>query len=546
MHRIIFTVFLVFGLLRGVIGQTVSDDRLKELLRNEQLLGRWATDRSLMVNANQVPIHVYDSVANSPTFYLLKQASTRIRLMPFGLTQQISSQLPYDWNGGSLLPARGYQVMATAGIHASFGKHIQVQFAPEVMTAENKDYERFSQQLGSRAWADRYRFWNTIDIPEQFGVGEYSKVLPGQSFVKYRAKNILVGLSTESLWWGPGYRNSLVMSTNAPGFLHWTIETAQPIKTGIGEFEGQAMGGSLSSTGILPPRINSAFNGNFLYVPKQEESRYMTGLVATWRPKWTPGLFLGIAKASYLYHSDISNPLDVLPLQGFFGRGRTQNEKNGKKASLGSLFIRYVMPKDHAELYIEYGRKDISLMPWNIIQTEAYRRAYVAGLRKLFPTRNNAHIQLAAEFTQMQAPTGELIRDPDSWYSHRYVRQGYTHMGRPLGAGIGPGSNSQTLELSWVKGLKRIGLQFERVRYNSDFYYYAFEYLQEFRRHWIDLSTTLKVDWQYKNLFFSGQFGLVRSYNYKWLIIQVDPNNFFVPGNEVLNVAGRLAVKYRL
>ena len=93
--------------------------------------------------------------------------------------------------------------------------------------------------------------------------------------------------------------------------------------------------------------------------------------------------------------------------------------------------------------------------------------------------------------------------------------------------------------------MKKIGLQFERVRYNSDFYYYAFEYTSDFRRHWIDISTTLKADWNYQHFFASAQLGIIRSYNYKWLIIQVDPNNFFAPGNEFLNISGRLSVSYR-
>jgi len=193
------------------------------------------------------------------------------------------------------------------------------------------------------------------------------------------------------------------------------------------------------------------------------------------------------------------------------------------------------------------GRKYSWMMRWNMLQSDPYRRAYVAGFRKIFNTKKtDEHIQLAIELTQMQAPTAELIRDPDSWYTHRYVRQGYTNLGKPLGAGIGPGSNSQTLELAWVKGLKKIGIQFERVRYNSDFYYYAFEYTQDFRRHWIDISTTFKADWNFKNLLLSAQVGIIRSYNYQWLIIQVDPNNFFPPGNEFLNITPRLNLTYRL
>ena len=525
--------------------QVISNDRLKELFRNRQLLGSYQQNSSLTVNSNQVTLKDLDSALGRNEALFANNTIIKAGFTPVTLVQQANSKLPYDWNLGSMIPARGYQVMVSAGVYARIGKHITMQVAPELVSAANKDFEGFSSQLNERAWADRYIFWNRSDIPEQFGSGAYHKILPGQSFIRFNAGAISAGISTENLWWGPGYRNSLIMSTNAPGFLHATINTTRPVNTGIGSFEGQIIGGKLSSSGILPPRIYSVYNGNFVYQPKHEEDRYIAGMVLTWNPKWTPGLYLGVAKASYLYMSDISNPLDVLPFQGFLGRTRTQTEKNGRKASLGSLFIRYVMPAENAELYMEYGRKDISLMPWNVIQTEPYRRAYVAGFRKLFAARNNAHIQFAAELTQMQAPTAELIRSPDSWYTHTYVRQGYTHMGRSLGAGIGPGSNSQTFEVNWIKGLKRLGIQFERVRYNSDYYYYAFEYLSDFRRHWIDLSGTIKADWDYKSFLFSAQLGIIRSYNYKWLVIQVNPNEYLAPGNEILNFSGRLAVSYR-
>lgn len=539
----------LFILSFTAMGQQVSDDRLKELVRIQQLLQNNApsySTPSLLVNPNQVSTHIFDSLAAMPANYLLNRKAVKIRMMPLGYIQQATSILPYDINGGSMLPARGDQLLASAGFHASIGKRIQIQIAPEWVMAANKNYEGFSQQLGNRAWADRYRFWNTIDIPEQFGHGSINQLLPGQSFIKYQINKISVGISTQNLWWGPGNKNALIMSTNAPGFLHWSVETNQPIQTNIGAFEGQIIGGELTNSGIEPPRTNSVYNGSFVYQPKRNATRYMSGMMLSWRPKWTPNLYLGFAKSSYLYSADITSPIDYFPLQGFFGKSITNTEKSNQKASMGSLFIRYLMPKDNAELYLEYGRKEQMLTPLDFITSDAFRRAYIVGFRKLFPTKNNAHFLFAAELTQMQAQTAEFIRKPDSWYSHEYVREGYTNRGRSMGAGIGPGSNSQTFEIAWVKGLKRIGLQFERLRHNSDFYYYAFEYTNEFRRHWIDLSTNLKVDWHFKNLFLSGQFGLIRSYNYKWLIIQVDPNNFFAPGNEILNVAGKLSLKYRL
>jgi hypothetical protein len=539
-----FLVLLSFSL--SLHAQQIRHERIKEALRVRDILGdSMGPLRSFMVNPEQIGINTIDSLQGIRSSIQFRSKNIKAGFIPVQFTQQVQSALPYEWNGGSMLPAKGYQLLLSTGAYVTIGKRIHLQIAPEFNLAQNQNYEGFSQQMGDRAWADRYKVWNTIDMPQQYGTGQQTKLYPGQSFIKYRTKQLSFGISSESLWWGPGYRNALIMSSNAPGFWHWTVETHTPIKTGIGSFEGQIMGGMLQSSGILPPRINSVYNGAFLYQPKPEQDRYMTGMVLSWNPKWTPNLYLGIAKASYLYTNDISNPMDVLPLQGFFGRVRTASERAGKKASMGSLFIRYRMPSEKAELYVEYGRKDISLMPWNIIQTDAYRRAYVAGFRKLFATRNNAHIQFAAELTQLQAPTAELIRSPDSWYTHPSVRQGYTHLGRPIGAGIGPGSNSQTIELSWVKGLKQFGLQLERVRYNSDFYYQAFEYIQDFRRHWIDISATIKADLPIGPVLASAQMGLIRSYNYQWWIVQYDPNNYLIPGNEYLNFVGRLRLMYR-
>lgn len=441
-------------------GQSFTSDRLKELFRNQQLLGTYRSNHSLMVNANQLPLADLDSALG------IKAQQPVIGFLPTQLVQQYNSQLPYDWNNGAMIPARGYQLQASVGVHAQLGRHLEIQLAPEAVLAENRVFEQFSSQLGDKSWAARYRFWNTIDMPDRFGNDHYQKLFPGQSFIRYNTRSLSFGISTQNLWWGPAYRNALIMSSNAPGFLHATINTIRPLHTGIGDFEGQIIAGKLDGSDVLPPRTYSVYNGQFLYQPKNDEWRYLAGMVLTWRPKWTPNLFLGFAKASYLYNSDISNPLDVLPFEGFLGHRRTQAERTGKKASLGSLFMRYIMPNEQAEMYLEYGRKDISMMPWNVLQNAPYRRAFTGGFRKLFDWKNQSHILLAVELTQLQAPDATLIRNPDSWYTHTYVRQGYTQLGRPLGAGIGPGSNSQTLEIAWVKGLKKIGIQFERLRHN--------------------------------------------------------------------------------
>jgi len=547
------TYFLILSLLINtseIYSQSVSNDMVKESFRNEQLLNHYAPNQSLCINANQVSLHDLDSALGfdrrSKTLRFTRK-NLVIGFMPVSLTNLYNSQTPYDWNLGSMIPARGYQAMVSLGVYAQIGKHFTIQVAPEIVSAQNSYFQTFPQELGTAVWASYYRFLNTSDIPERFGNGVYHKLFAGQSSIRYNTKSLSLGISTENLWWGPGYRNALIMSTNAPGFLHGTLETRKPIVTGIGDFEGQVIAGDLENSGILPPRTNSVDpSGNFVYQPKPNHLRYITGMVLSWRPKWVKNLYLGFAKTSYLYAKDISNPLDALPLQGFFGDAITASERNSHKSSLGSVFVRYLMLEDHAEMYMEYGRKDQAVTLLNIIPgANMYRRAYTAGIRKLFASANKSHIQLVAELTQLEAPTAALLNNPDSWYTDQYVRQGYTNMGKVLGAGIGPGSNSQTLEISWVRGLKKIGLQFERLRHNNDFYYYGFQSIGDFRRYWTDISTTLKAQWNYHHFLFSGQLGVIRSLNYEWLVIQVDPSNYFAPSSEVLNIEGRVGVSYR-
>jgi hypothetical protein len=468
--------------------------------------------------------------------------TNEIKLLPLTLLQQYNSHHPYGWNDGAMIPARGYQVLLSTGIYAKLGK-LSVQLLPELVWAENRDFETFASGNGNGGleWASYYQWLNKSDIPEKFGNGPYRKIFPGQSSIRYTTGSFSLGISTENLWWGPGRQNSLVMSDNAPGFLHATINTVKPIRTGIGTFEVQLIGGKLISSGIFPPDTLMTYNGSFLYQPKIDKWRYLTGLVFTWQPKWVKGLFLGYTEASYLYHSDISGIADILPLAPLF---HSSSEKQNKKASLGSLFVRYVMPEEQAELYIEYGRNDRTAGIINLLSDKDYPRGYVAGLRKLSNKRGDgSQFEFAAEITQLQLPVASLIIQAKSWYLNDYVRQGYTNDGQVLGAGIGPGSNSQMIDISWVKGPGKLGVMLEHIIWNNDFYYNAFTSVGDYARHWTDISTTLHGDWKYKNFLFSSEIGLIRSLNYEWWIM---PNSaYFTNGYDFLNFHGKLSVSYR-
>jgi hypothetical protein len=550
-YRIVgLVIMLVF--ISDTNAQTgfLSGGGVYEFARRSQLLGKDSSNNSFMVRSYLKELAIADTINGWQSGTRANpQKKTLLTLMPLGMQQVYNTHHPFGGNDGSLIPARGVSAKISGGIQLRYRKWT-VTLQPELVVSQNNAFETFFTQNFDTTWSRFYQWLNKSDIPERFGKNAYHKLFGGQSSIRYNTNGFSLGISTENLWWGPGTRNALVMSNNAPGFLHFTFNSTAPLQTAAGSFEWQLVAGQLNNSGILPPETNRVYanRSGYLYQPKNESGRYLTGLVVSWQPKWVKGLHVGFAKAAYLYNTDISGMADILPLEGIF---RSGSQKQGKKASLGSLFARYVMPEERAEFYMEFGRNDKSPNLINIVSDNAYPRAYTAGFRKLFPARNNSFIEFSSELTQMQLPAvAGLIQNAQSWYLNDYVRQGYTHKGQVLGAAIGPGSNSQMLGIAWVKGIKRVALGFERIVRNEDFYYNAFAESKDFRRHWVDLSTSLSADWLYHRFLISAEMNLTRSLNYQWWYFDylplTSPANYFRTGYDVLNFQARVSFSYRL
>jgi len=133
-------------------------------------------------------------------------------------------------------------------------------------------------------------------------------------------------------------------------------------------------------------------------------------------------------------------------------------------------------------------------------------------------------------------------RGGQSWYLSSVVRDGYTNQGQLLGAGIGPGSNLQTINISWVKSLKKIGIQLERYVHNNDFFY---TYIKDVRSHWIDLSAALLGEWDYKNLLFSAKVEAIQTMNYEWVYYPPPAPAYWVAGKDIYNYHFQLGITYR-
>jgi hypothetical protein len=234
----------------------------------------------------------------------------------------------------------------------------------------------------------------------------------------------------------------------------------------------------------------------------------------------------------------------IIPLskKGDGGLGEDKQDRD----QLASLFMRWFWTKGQGEIYFEYGREDHA---WNLrdITTEpSSSAAYILGLRKLIPLniKKDEFIQVNMEITQLEMDNTTINRLGGSWYVHSSIIHGYTNQGQVLGAGIGPGSNLQSINISWNKNLKSIGLQFERFVHDNDFF---LVYSKDIRSNWVDLSAALNAEWDYKNLLFNLKFEAIQSKNYKWQYAPKlsSPQNYWNSTYDVYNFQSQLGVTYR-
>ncbi|HEY8930165.1 MAG TPA: capsule assembly Wzi family protein, partial [Mucilaginibacter sp.] len=194
------------------------------------------------------------------------------------------------------------------------------------------------------------------------------------------------------------------------------------------------------------------------------------------------------------------------------------SEDVAKRDQIASIFARWLWTGANAEVYFEYGREDHNWDARDFLLDPEHSRAYTMGFRKIFglDNRPDEQIQVGFETTQLNMSEDDVVnRKAGYWYAHSQVVAGYTNYGEILGAGIGPGGGLQTINVDWISGIKRVGLQVQRYEHNEDFYVRAFT-AGETRRHWVDYDFGISGDWDFDNVILSASLLYARELNYEW------------------------------
>ncbi len=560
---LIFFFFLISN------SQTINlnESYLTDYLRSSQLLGKFDTNISFTLrpfdigkNGLVIDKEIFNTEKYAPTLLSFFNENVKLKVLPIDYNIEFNSHHPYNRNNGSMIPNRGYQHIISAGIYAEIGP-LSIQLKPEHLFTENKDFEGFGEGPNGHypiIWSKRYELWNKIDIPERFGEKRINQKLIGQSNIKLNFKGLSLGFSNDNIWWGPSIRNSIMMSNHSRGFKHITFNTSKPLKTKIGNFEWQVIAGRLENSGYLPPNSDFQYAGTDIYKPKKNQLanendwRYINGYTVTYSPKWISGLSIGfirwVQSYSALFRGKYwwmeGSPTWFPAFKNLFRKNDIYENYEAQTDQAAGIFLRWLWKDSKAEIYVDYHHNDAKQNIRDLLLDSDHSRAVTVGLQKIFKI-NKDDFLFSWEWTQLEQTASRLIRNAGSWYEHPYTVHGFTNYGEVLGAGIGPGSNSHYFSLNRVKKKEKLGIAFEIIDQDNDFYHEAFSSAEDFRRYWKDFNIHINFFKKHKDLWVSSNIIYSRSLNYNWDLDDT-ATEYYHPGNDVNNFHINLKLAYSI
>jgi hypothetical protein len=473
------------------VGYTDFDDNIRDL----QLLGKLQPEQSLTIRPYILtPKLGYDSLLAiiDPEFenhgHLVEKKHSDIQLLPINFLQKYNSHHPYGWNDGPLSFSKGYQFVGSGGVYMRW-RNIHLTLRPEFFKTASDPYET------SNDWGQR--------------TSALSKLTLGQSSLRMDFGLLSIGVSTQNLWLGPGIYSSLLMSNNAPGFNHFNIQTNRPLKTPLGSFQINVFGGTLNSN------TKQGFeNANLKLFGNTSHTNYLSLLSISYNPIFLKNFYLTANRAFTLptQEKPSSNLTDyyLISLKPLFRNDYQDNALPIDQVLSGSA--KYVFPKEHAEVYFEYGWNDGASNTRDLMLDMSHSAASIYGLKKIQYLNEKTFLSIEAEATQMSQRPSYLQRNAGNWYVHE--NGGYINENQILGAGSGWGNDLQTFSISWNKGFSKYGVKFQNIIHNPIYLINIFNSYNP--SNWKDLSYGLIFKKRIQNILINTDFQLVHSKNYLW------------------------------
>jgi hypothetical protein len=287
-------------------------------------------------------------------------------------------------------------------------------------------------------------------LPQRFGDRAYSRVDPGNSYVRFDSRFVSLGVSTANEWIGPATEYPFLLSNNAPGFPHLFLGTGDPVKIWIGQLQARVLWGRLDQSAYSPV----SGSAHYLQGVQTGTVRLTASVDAVFRPRGVSGLELGVARFFHVTNT-VGQPNAAFwrkPLAVFFLKNEyAEGDSVGAGNQLASIFFRWVFPNSGFEVFGERGYEDQFYDLREFVENLDHDREYMVGFQKVLAKRAGGFDVLRAELINYQLSTLGLLRLGEGGvYLHSPLRQGHTNRGQLLGASPGV-SAAAASTLAWTR-----------------------------------------------------------------------------------------------
>jgi hypothetical protein len=300
-------------------------------------------------------------------------------------------------------------------------------------------------------------FTSSIDLPQRFGEDLYQQYSWGQSDARVYYGSFQFGFGFQNIWLGPATQNPIILGNSAGGFpkidFAFNKEYAK-----IGLVDIRVLWGRLSESDY--------FNNDF-----SDDHNLFSGIFFTYAPIFIPGFNLGLnrTKLSPWENNSFSDIISIFDPESDTKYGRDSAEQKA------SITAEWKYPGVGFRGYFEWARNDYSpTLRDNILLEPSHSQAFTLGVEQIVYNKNNKLIGLNGEITQLIHTRDYEIglgMSQTGFYTHHIITQGYTNEGQILGAGIGPGAESQYFGVHYIFSKGSALVYFRRLSRNKDYIY---------------------------------------------------------------------------
>mgnify|MGYP006277805645 CR=1 FL=1 len=423
--------------------------RTPSLLLEQILERRWSS-----AEASDSTVEETRAARNGPSLFQVTFLAPELR-------SAWNSDLPFSFNDGPLWAGRGWNGLLTLGARIRGGP-VTLVLAPQLLHQENADFQIVPYPLDQTPPRSFFAHPfhpppESMDHPLRFGDEAFSRLLPGQSSLTIRAGPVGAGVSTENAWWGPGIRNGILLSSQAPGVPRIFLRTDRGLPTPLGNVEAVWFLGRLDES-------------DYFDDDPDNDTRTLNGVAVTLRTAFDEGLTLGAARTVFAPLKPGDTGLGA-GLDAFRSVGRP-NRDGGPEVDPGpdqilSLFARWVFPPHGFEVYGEWARFEEAGSLTDFLEFPQHSQGYTVGFQWVGRPDPRGHLRVQGEITNLEPSGTWRHKGAFSTYASRAVVQGYTHRGQVIGAGIGPGASSQWAATDYIRDGWRGGAFLGRIRWNA-------------------------------------------------------------------------------